>query len=207
VTILWNFEKQLYSSTFTNTLPEIRVSIFTIATSLTSVGGKAVHSVSTRLLPVEATEQFRFVGMMNYGWLQESQTYWLPVTDNWNRGTKMEDRDKRNNKGRIKPVTVRRVLPPTYCGFKTRLGGGNIYTFICAFTVLCRWRPCNVPYTHLRSSTKCLWGIHSYRIITATGHRVWLILMSLFYQTSKVCPFLSACFPYWCSPPPTSTVK
>jgi hypothetical protein len=53
-----------------------------MATSLTSVGGKAVHSASTWLLSVEATEQFRFVGLMNYGWLQKSQTYWLPVMDN-----------------------------------------------------------------------------------------------------------------------------
>lgn len=67
-----------------------------------------------------------------------SQTYWLPVKDNWNRGTKTEDRDKRENKGRKKPVTVRLVLPLTYCGFKTRSGQGNISTFICVCTILCR---------------------------------------------------------------------
>jgi hypothetical protein len=35
------------------------------------------------------------------------------VKDNWKRGTKMEDRDKRKNKGRMKPVTVRQLLPQT----------------------------------------------------------------------------------------------
>ena len=39
--------------------------------SLTLVCGNAVHSASTLLLSVEATEQFRFAGLKNYGWLQK----------------------------------------------------------------------------------------------------------------------------------------
>jgi hypothetical protein len=36
----------------------------------------------------------------------EVTDYWLPVKDNCNRGTKMEERDKTKNKWRMKPVTV-----------------------------------------------------------------------------------------------------
>jgi hypothetical protein len=41
------------------------------------------------------------------------KTFWLPVKDNWNRGTKTEVGDKRKSKGRTKPVTVRWVLTRT----------------------------------------------------------------------------------------------
>jgi hypothetical protein len=58
----------------------------------------------------------------------EVTDYWLPVKDNCNRGTKMEERDKRKNKGRMKPVTVRRVLPLNYCGSKNQSGQGSNYS-------------------------------------------------------------------------------
>lgn len=138
--IMQSFEKEIYSSVVANTLPKIRVSIFTAAASLTSICGNAVHSALIWLLAALDTEQFRFAGLMNCGWLQQDrQTYWLPVKDNWNRGTKMEERDKRKNKGRMKPVTVRQLLPQT--AWKVLLWVQNpirarkyLYMYLCLYS-------------------------------------------------------------------------